>query len=112
MDPCMQISEVLLKVCRIGLPRQPVHPRGGVALEHEERLPEQIDALCGYWGASFMVRIGAKQTSVPSMISHQSSRVLDLKTSISFCFSSGQALRSICLSKSASVSPACSRSNA
>src|SRR6266481_3774376 len=44
MDPCMQISEVLLKVCRIGLPRQPVHPRGGVALEHEERLPEQIDA--------------------------------------------------------------------
>jgi hypothetical protein len=40
----MQISEVLLKVCRIGLPRQPVHPGGGVALEHEERLPEQIDA--------------------------------------------------------------------
>jgi hypothetical protein len=40
----MQISEVLLKVCRIGLPRQPVHARGGVALEHEERLPEQIDA--------------------------------------------------------------------
>src|SRR3981189_690410 len=44
MDPCMQISEVSLKVCRIGLPRQPVHPGGGVALEHEERLPEQIDA--------------------------------------------------------------------
>src|SRR6202051_487207 len=44
MDPCMQISEVLLKVCCIGLPRQPVHPGGGVALEHEERLPEQIDA--------------------------------------------------------------------
>src|SRR5882757_11437666 len=44
MDPCMQISEVSLKVCRISLPRQPVHPRGGVALEHEERLPEQIDA--------------------------------------------------------------------
>src|SRR6266481_5810194 len=44
MDPCMQISEVLLKVCRISLPRQPVHPGGGVALEHEERLPEQIDA--------------------------------------------------------------------
>src|SRR6202022_3605390 len=44
MDPCMQISEVSLKVCRIGLPRPPVHPRGGVALEHEERFPEQIDA--------------------------------------------------------------------
>lgn len=40
----MQISEVSLKVCRIGLPRQPVHPGGGVALEHEVRLPEQIDA--------------------------------------------------------------------
>src|SRR5260370_18797623 len=44
MDPCVQISEVSLKVCRIGLPRQPVNPGGGVALEHEERLPEQIDA--------------------------------------------------------------------
>src|SRR5258708_26353407 len=44
MAPFMQISEVSLKVCRIGLPRQPVHPGGGVALEHEERLPEQIDA--------------------------------------------------------------------
>src|SRR5260221_12606991 len=44
MDPCVQISEVLLKVCRIGLPRQPVHPGGSIALEHEERLPEQIDA--------------------------------------------------------------------
>src|ERR1700680_4937493 len=43
MDPCMQISEVSFKVCRIGLPRQPGHPGGGVALEHEERLPEQID---------------------------------------------------------------------
>src|SRR5260370_42415916 len=40
----MQISEVSLKVCRIGLPRPPVHPRSGVALEHEERFPEQIDA--------------------------------------------------------------------
>jgi hypothetical protein len=40
MDPCMQISEVSLKVCGIGLPRQPVHPGGGVALKHEERFPE------------------------------------------------------------------------
>jgi hypothetical protein len=45
----MQISEVLLKVCRIGLPRQPVHPGGGVALEHEERLPEQIDLPPKKW---------------------------------------------------------------
>ncbi len=44
----MQISEVLLKVCRIGLPRQPVHPRGGVALEHEERLPEQYQGAAGH----------------------------------------------------------------
>ena len=40
----MQISEVLLKVCRIGLPCQPVHPGSSIALEHEERLPEQINA--------------------------------------------------------------------
>src|SRR5512144_1873618 len=44
MDPCVQISEVSFKVCRIGLPRQPVHPGGGVALEYEERFSEQIDA--------------------------------------------------------------------
>src|SRR6202795_3187462 len=44
MDPCVQSSEVSVKVCRIGLPRQAVHPGGGVALEHEERLSEQIDA--------------------------------------------------------------------
>src|ERR1700692_2340697 len=44
MDPCVQINELSLKVCRIGLSRQPVRSRGGVALEHEERLPEQIDA--------------------------------------------------------------------
>src|SRR5438552_3466088 len=44
MDPCVQISELSLEVCRIGLPRQPVHPGSGVALEHEERLPKQIDA--------------------------------------------------------------------
>src|SRR5262245_8870103 len=43
MDPCVQVRELALKVCRIGLPRQPVHPGGGVALEHEERLSEQID---------------------------------------------------------------------
>src|SRR3974377_2433191 len=44
MDPCMQIGEVLLKVCRIGLPCQPVHPGSSTGAEHEERLPDQIDA--------------------------------------------------------------------
>ena len=44
MNPCVQISEVSVKVCSVGLPRQPVHAGGGVALEREERLPEQIDA--------------------------------------------------------------------
>src|SRR6516225_317997 len=44
MHPCVQISEVSFKVCRIGLPRQAVHPGGCVVLEHEECFPEQIDA--------------------------------------------------------------------
>src|SRR5262245_34844639 len=44
MDPCVQVRELALKVCRISLPRQPLHPGAGVALEHEERLWEQIDA--------------------------------------------------------------------
>src|SRR3979490_2792900 len=66
-----------------------------------------LAALCGCFGASAMVRIGAKQMSVPSMILHQSSRVLLLNTFVSFSFSAGQALRSIWASKSASVGPAC-----
>src|SRR5436309_15996826 len=69
-------------------------------------------ALCGCFGASAMVRIGAKQTSVPSMILHQSSRVLLLNTFVNFSFNAGQALRSIWASKSASVRPACWRSRA
>jgi hypothetical protein len=40
----MQISEVSFKVYFVGLPRQPVHARCGIAFEREERLPEQIDA--------------------------------------------------------------------
>src|SRR2546423_100570 len=35
--------------------------------------------LCGWRGASSSVRTGAKQTSVPSMISHHSARVFCLK---------------------------------
>src|ERR1700756_3092687 len=42
-------------------------------------------AMCGCFGASAMVKIGAKQMSVPSMILHHSSRVLLLKISVSFC---------------------------
>jgi hypothetical protein len=40
----MQISEVSVKVCFVGPPRQPVHARCGIAFEREERFPEQIDA--------------------------------------------------------------------
>src|SRR6266404_3878669 len=53
-------------------------------------------AMCGWWGASLMVRTGAKHTSVPAMMLHHCSRVLVLNTSASFCLSSGHALRSIC----------------
>src|SRR5216684_4568243 len=42
-------------------------------------------AICGCSGDSLMVRTGAKQTSVPSMILHHSLRVLLLNTSTSFC---------------------------
>src|ERR1043166_2232364 len=47
-------------------------------------------ALCGCFGASAMVRIGAKQMSVPSMILHHSSRLLLLNILVSFSFSAGQ----------------------
>src|SRR6476469_3221306 len=69
-------------------------------------------AMCGCCGASAMVRTGAKHTSLPSMILHHSSRVFALKTSVSFCLSAGQALRSIWASKSVSESPASRRSSA
>jgi hypothetical protein len=39
----VQVREVSRKVCGIGLTRQPVRAGGGVALEHVECLPEQID---------------------------------------------------------------------
>jgi hypothetical protein len=44
MNPCMQISEVSVKVCCVGLPCQTVYPGSGFALEREERLPEKIGA--------------------------------------------------------------------
>src|SRR6516164_4771930 len=73
----MQISEVSVKVCFVGPPRQPVHARGGIAFEREERLPEQIDAemveergepllLPEPW---FAVRGRAPVTRVPDSVS-------------------------------------------
>ena len=53
------------------------------------------DTMCSCREDSVIVKTGAKQTSVPSMILHHSSRVLLLKTSASLCFSFGQAARSI-----------------
>jgi hypothetical protein len=44
MDPAVQISEVSVKVCLVGPPRQPVHAGGRLALEREIRLPEQLEA--------------------------------------------------------------------
>ena len=44
MNPLMQISEVSVKVCFVGPPRQSIDPRRGVFLEFEKRLAKQIDA--------------------------------------------------------------------
>ena len=44
MDPCVQISEVSVKVCGIGRPSHAVHAGSRLALERVERFPEQIDA--------------------------------------------------------------------
>src|SRR5262245_41242848 len=44
MNPLVQISEVSVKVCFVGRPRQSIHPRGGLAFEREERHPQAVDA--------------------------------------------------------------------
>jgi hypothetical protein len=44
MNPLMQISEVSVKVCFVGRPRQSVHAGGGIAFECEERRPQAVDA--------------------------------------------------------------------
>jgi len=44
MDPAVQVCEPGLEICLVVLPGQPVHPGGGIALEREERHPQQIDA--------------------------------------------------------------------
>src|ERR1700687_3216357 len=44
MNPLVQISEVSVKVCFLGRPRQSTHPGGGIAFEREERHPQAVDA--------------------------------------------------------------------
>ena len=43
MDPCMQVQEVVLQSCLIVLPRHAVQAGRGMALERQERIPQQID---------------------------------------------------------------------
>ena len=44
MNPLMQISEVSVKVCFVGSPRQPINAGDGIALKRVERHPECLDA--------------------------------------------------------------------
>jgi hypothetical protein len=44
MNPRVQIGEFEVKICLVGLPRQPVHSGRRIALEREERFPEQVPA--------------------------------------------------------------------
>jgi hypothetical protein len=39
----MQVLDIAFEVCLVVLPPQPIHPRGGILLEFEERLFEQLD---------------------------------------------------------------------
>ena len=43
MDPSVQVLEVALQSRLVVLPRHAVHARGGMALERQERIPQQID---------------------------------------------------------------------
>src|ERR1700686_133858 len=43
MNPLVQISEVSVKVCFVGRPRQSIHPGGGIAFGREERHPQAVD---------------------------------------------------------------------
>ena len=64
MNPRMQISEVSVKVCFVGPPRQPVHAGGGIALEREERLPSR--SMLMWWRSavnfSFFLCLAACRT--------------------------------------------------
>src|SRR6185437_9202987 len=44
MDPIMQIREPRLEVCLVVLPRQSIHPGGGIPLERMECFPQVRDA--------------------------------------------------------------------
>lgn len=44
MDPCKQVLEVALQPGLVVLPCHPVHPGCGMALERQERVPQQIDS--------------------------------------------------------------------
>src|ERR1700680_2418355 len=37
MQPAMQVLEIALEVCRVAVPRQPVHTRSGFFFQFEER---------------------------------------------------------------------------
>ena len=43
LDPSVQVLEIMLKVCLVILPRQPIYAGCSIRLEFEERLFEQID---------------------------------------------------------------------
>src|SRR3989337_4513233 len=43
MNPCVQISEVAVKVCFVGLPRHAINTGGGITLERDECHPQRCD---------------------------------------------------------------------
>jgi len=44
MEPRMQVRELALEVCLVVRPGQPIHPGGGILLELEEHLLEEVEA--------------------------------------------------------------------
>ena len=60
----MQISEVSVKVCFVGPPRQPVYAGCGIAFEREKRLPER--SMLRWWRSavnlSFFLSLAACRT--------------------------------------------------
>ena len=70
MNPLMQISEVSVKVCFVGRPRQSINPRSGVAFEGEERHPQAVDAdVVEESFARLAVRVPALVTRAPVPVS-------------------------------------------
>ncbi len=64
-----------------------------------------LATMCGWLLASLIGSTGAKHTSVPSRISHHSSRVLVRKSSVNRLCCSGHASRSVRFAKSAGSKP-------